>query len=448
MKFLKLLWNLYLLKRNVFKTTKQIKTLQEKKLRELLKYVFRHSTYYRRTFIEAGISETELETLPLSAFPTIDKAILMEYFDELVTNKELKQEDLCIFDEQESEMNKAYLDKYHVVHSSGSTGKPGYFVYDDEAWDAMLIGIIRAALWKMNMRQILRLLMKGPRILYIAATDGRYGGAMAVGAGVDGVHASQLFLDIKDPLSEWIEKVREFKPNMIIGYPSAIKILSELVEKGDIELDCFRVISCGEPLPTGLRRYLEKVFQADVINLYGASESLALGVESDMKSGMVLFDDLNYIEIENGVMYLTSLCNYVQPLIRYRISDQLKIKLRGNKTYPFTLVESILGRNEDLMWFEARNGKKEFIHPLAIEGFCVDGLRDYQFRQTSHTSFEMLAQVSGEEKKESIEVEMVQQIEELLYDKQLDYVEFQLIFVDEILADSKTGKKRLVVNEW
>ena len=53
-------------------------------------------------------------------------------------------------------------------------------------------------------------------------------------------------------------------------------------------------------------------------SIYGASESLALGVETSHAEGMYLFDDLNYIEVENGAMYLTSLYNYVQPLIRYR----------------------------------------------------------------------------------------------------------------------------------
>ena len=65
----------------------------------------------------------------------------------------------------------------------------------------MLLGIIRGALWDMSMPQILRLLSGGLRILYIAATDGRYGGAMAVGDGIKGVGAKQLFLDIKTPLS-------------------------------------------------------------------------------------------------------------------------------------------------------------------------------------------------------------------------------------------------------
>ena len=52
------------------------------------------------------------------------------------------------------------------------------------------------------------------------------------------------------------------------------------------------------------RNYLEYILKAEVINFYGASESLALGVEMDTAEGMILFDDMNVIEVQNGNMYL------------------------------------------------------------------------------------------------------------------------------------------------
>lgn len=458
MKYLNLLWNLYQLKRNTDKNRREILQLREKKLRMLLEYAYDHSKYYHSTFEQAGITRKQIDIMPLSAFPVMDKQLLMEHFDELVTASDLKQNELRRFDEAESPPHirsaegkkstdqKKFKDKYHVVHSSGSTGTPGYFVYDEEAWGQMLIGIIRAALWDMTMPQILKLLWKGPRIVYIAATDGRYGGAMAVGDGIEGVHANQLFLDVKTPLTEWIQQIREFKPNMVIGYPSAIKILGELVENGDVEVNVFRIVSCGEPLGASLRNYLEMTFETDVVNIYGASESLALGVETSHEEGMYLFDDLNYIEVENGVMYLTSLYNFIQPLIRYRISDQLNLREpEAGGPYPFTMAGNIMGRNEDLMWFEDWHGNRDFLHPLVIEGFCLDGLLDYQFRQLTGDSFEMLAEVSDARKIHEIRTEMMRQMKQILEEKQLEYVDFSIRFVEAIRPDRKTGKKRLIV---
>ena len=443
MNTLKLLWELSCLKRNVRKTPAQIKRIQEKKLRRLLAYAFHNSAYHHRAFVKAGIDENNIKTAPLSAFPVMDKQTLLQHFNEIVTVPDLTQEELRRFDAETSADRKPYKGKYHVVHSSGSTGKPGYFVYDEVAWRTMLLGIIRAALWGMSMPQILRLLAKGPRIAYIAATDGRYGGAMAVGDGIDGVGASQIHLDIKQPLEQWVSKLREYRPNIMIGYPSAIKILGELIERGQIKLSVTRVISCGEPLGAGLRDYLETVFSAPVINTYGASESLALGVEADSKDGMLLFDDLNVIEVEKGEMYLTSLYNFAQPLIRYRLSDSLSLS-PPNGT-PFTRATGLLGRNEDMLWFEDSLGHRDFLHPLAIEGFCVEGLRDYQFQQTDTDGFVMLAEKTTGSLETVIQAEIAAQMRGILEEKGLDYVRFSVEFVHKILPDPTTGKKRLIV---
>lgn len=445
MNYITLLWNLYKLKKNTEKTQDEIQALQHKKLYQLLHYAYDHSRYYHQVFEQAGIYKHTIDDTPISAFPIINKKILMEHFDELVTVDGVKQADLQKFDEQ-VEGNALYKGNYHVVHSSGSSGKPSYFMYDEDAWTQMLLAILRGALWDMQMMDILRLLWKIPRIVYIAACDGRYGGAMAVGSGISGVHARQLSLDVKQPLSEWIQQIKKFRPNMIIAYPSAIKILAELVEAGNVSLHMERIISCGEPLNQNLRKYLEQVFQCDIVNFYGASESLALGVELHPYEGMYLFDDMNYIEVENGKMYVTSLYNYAQPLIRYELSDRIIWDERKGR-YPFHRIKNITGRHEDLMWFEDEQGRRDFLHPLSIEGFCMEGMLDYQFIQKDERSFELDIQVSSQEYKTTVLQEMTTAMKHMLKEKKLDYVQFIIMFVDEILPNPETGKKPLIVQQ-
>lgn len=448
MNYIKTVFDLWNLKRNEKKTPQEISYLQNQKLRRLLHYAYENSEYYRNSFEKAGITTEKIDSTPLSKFPTIDKSIVLSQFNALVTVPDLKQEEIRRFDEQEKPNRKPFNGKYHIVHSSGSTGEPGYFVYDKSAWNCMLLGIIRGALWNMSMPQILKFLVQGPRIIYIAATDGRYGGAMAVGDGIDGVGAKQIYLDINTPLDEWINIVKEFKPNMIIGYPSAIKILGTLVENGAVDLHILRVVSCGEPLGVSLRKYLENVFRADVINFYGASESLSLGVESDPQEGMLLFDDMNIVETHNGAMYLTCLYNFVQPLIRYRLSDSLTLQAPTKENgYPFTHAVGLLGRSEDILWFNDGNGKCEFLHPLAMEGFCIKGLRDYQFKQLSPDAFEMVAEISDDSLQEAVRSEMLRQMKTILEEKNLGYVQFYVNFVPEILPDPKTGKKQLILTD-
>lgn len=193
MNTIKVLQELAALKQNEKKSSAQLHGLQEKKLRAILTYAYGHSQYYKDAFEAAGLTAETVRTAPLTAFPTLDKTTLLEQFDSLITVPDVTQEELRRFDAEEAADRKPYKGKYHVVHSSGSTGTPGYFLYDTAAWNSMLLGIIRGALWGMSMPQILALLARGPRIAYIAATDGRYGGAMAVGDGIDGVSCGACF---------------------------------------------------------------------------------------------------------------------------------------------------------------------------------------------------------------------------------------------------------------
>ena len=104
----------------------------------------------------------------------------------------------------------------------------------------------------------------------------------------------------------------------------------------------------------------------------------------------------------------------------------------------------MLGRSEDLLWFEDPLGNREFLHPLAIEGFCIEGLLDYQFRQNGKASFEMLAEVEETALKEQISREMYRQMKDILAEKNLAYVAFSIQFVEQIMPDAQTGKKKLI----
>lgn len=142
---------------------------------------------------------------------------------------------------------------------------------------------------------------------------------------------------------------------------------------------------------------------------------------------------------------MTCLYNYAQPLIRYEITDHLVLKepMPGS---PFGRAEILLGRDEDMLWFEDGKGHQEFLHPLAVEGLCIEGLRDYQFRQIDVSAFEMLAEVPEKERRAAVRQEILDQMKKILREKKLMYVQFYVRFVKEIAPDSHTGKKPLVLS--
>ena len=71
-------------------------------------------------------------------------------------------------------------------------------------------------------------------------------------------------------------------------------------------------------------------------------------------------------------------------------------------------------------------------------------MKDYQFRQTTKDTFEMYAETEHGASRDRIRQEMLRQMGEILTEKKLDYVQFYVNFVDEILPDTRTGKKPLI----
>lgn len=86
--YFRLLWNLYSQKRNTGRKKEQVAKLQKKKLEKMLLYAYDHSPYYRKAFEAEGIFRENIRTMPLEKFPVLDKGILMEHFDELVTERQ------------------------------------------------------------------------------------------------------------------------------------------------------------------------------------------------------------------------------------------------------------------------------------------------------------------------------------------------------------------------
>ena len=102
MNYIKTIFGLWQLKRNEKKTAREISSLQTKKLKRLLHYAYEHSVYYRNSFECAGITAEMIDSTPLSAFPVMDKLVLMSQFEKIITVPNLTQEEIRGFDEKET----------------------------------------------------------------------------------------------------------------------------------------------------------------------------------------------------------------------------------------------------------------------------------------------------------------------------------------------------------
>ena len=72
---------------------------------------------------------------------------------------------------------------------------------------------------------------------------------------------------------------------------------------------------------------------------------------------------------------------------------------------------------------------------------------DYQLRQTGKSAFEILAETAEHANREMVQSELLRQMRVILLEKGLNYVKFVVRFVRQILPDSRTGKKKLVISK-
>lgn len=435
------------------KSPEQIVKIREKKFRRLLKYAYKNSSFYNEYYKNHGILEKHLDSIDIKELPVIDKKIYVENIDKIVTVKDIDFNDLERFVEKNQDMSIPYKGKYYIVHTSGSTGTPTKFLYDRAAWYTILTAGFKIAKDDVPIKDILMGKIPEIRCLYVAATSGRYGGVMAAYTGIKSYAYAPLLIDVNSPLDVWIEKLNEFNPNVIMGYPSAVKILCDLRNDGKIHInDAFRIITGGEPLVKGVREYIEKTLKTEVIDIYGCSESIILGFGTAKTDGLYFLDTINYVETdEQKRAIITPLYNFVQPLIKYRLSDYLdNLKPPGTfkGQYPYSHIDGILGRSEEVMWFINKDGREDFLHPLVLDDIKAQGLIKYQFLQTSKRSFVLRVLIEREVDLENIEPIIRKQLDIILAEKRFNNVEYTIERVEDIEINKLTGKSKLVVKDF
>jgi phenylacetate-CoA ligase len=88
----------------------------------LLSHAWRKSRFYRDLYSAAGITERDLAAVHLGDLPLIDKKLLMENFDQAVTDPRLRKSDLERWIGEVGDPWLNYLDDFVVCQSSGSSG--------------------------------------------------------------------------------------------------------------------------------------------------------------------------------------------------------------------------------------------------------------------------------------------------------------------------------------
>ena len=122
----------------------QLAQHQQQRLETVVRHAATHSPFYRRRLAETGaLGDGPVQ---LQRLPVLDKSLLMEHFDELVCDPHLRRDQLLDRIGQLTR-DQLYLDRYRVMLTSGSSGRPGLFVYDAAGWRSICTQIVRISGW-------------------------------------------------------------------------------------------------------------------------------------------------------------------------------------------------------------------------------------------------------------------------------------------------------------
>jgi phenylacetate-CoA ligase len=122
----------------------QLASHQQQRLDTTVRHAAAHSRFYRRWFAQTGALGRE--PVQLQRLPVLDKVLLMEQFDELVCDPRLRRDQLLDWAGRLTR-DRLYLDRYRVLLTSGSSGRPGLFVYDAAGWRSIIAQQLRSSMW-------------------------------------------------------------------------------------------------------------------------------------------------------------------------------------------------------------------------------------------------------------------------------------------------------------
>src|SRR5271167_3556848 len=117
-----------------FTSRAELQSAQLQKLRALLRHAVVHTPYYANIVRERGL---DLQTCTPADFPVLTKTILMANFDDIVTDPRITKQVVADFLTRSSDPKELLFDEFTVIHTSGTSGEVGYFLYASSDYSRM-----------------------------------------------------------------------------------------------------------------------------------------------------------------------------------------------------------------------------------------------------------------------------------------------------------------------
>ncbi|MBD2785352.1 CoF synthetase [Xenorhabdus sp. DI] len=312
--------------------------LEQHQLKALAR--FKHQVLAKSPYFSA------YRDLPLAEYPLMNKAIMMENFDQMNTAG-LKREELlaCARLSEQSRDFKPTVGKFSVGMSSGTSGQRGIFVISPKERN-IWAGIMLA-------KMLPKGLLHGERVaLFLRAGNNLYDS-------VQNRWISFRFFDLFADFHQQVQALAEYQPTIIVAPAQVLRALALKIQQDEAAVSPVKVISVAEVLEPQDRQLLQSVFR-DVGEIYQATEGFlactcphgTLHLNEEF-----LHIEPNWIDESRFNPIITDFTRETQPIVRYQLDDILLVKKTpcacGN---PARAIERIEGRSDDQLILPAQDG--------------------------------------------------------------------------------------------
>jgi len=363
----------------------QLASHQQQRLDTVVRHAASHSPYYRRWFAQTGaLGDGPVQ---LQRLPVLDKTLLMEHFDELVCDPRLRRDQLLAWVGQLTG-DQLYLGRYRALVTSGSSGRPGLFVYDPVGWRSTCAQQLRISSWAGLAPSLPR-----QRLAALGGAAPSHISRQVAATLAVGPHRV-LALPVTLPLAQLVQALNQFQPTYLHAYPSVAMWLADEQQAGRLQLSPQMLVTIAELRTPEMTQRLTDAFRVRPFNAYSCTEGL-WGSECEHHQGIHLFEDTTLVENvdadgqpvpagEPGARLLvTNLSNLVQPLLRLEVTDLVTL---DPDPCPCGRVlvraSAIHGRSDDVLSLPAGDGGRVAVHPLQFALLTRDPqVREFQVVQ-------------------------------------------------------------------
>ena len=205
----------------------------------------------------------------------------------------------------------------------------------------------------------------------------------------------------------YVDRLVRFRPRFIVAYVSTVHVLAQhLLATGAVgAVRPAAILVSSETLYPWIREEIERAFGCRVFNNYGLGEMTAFMSDCDA-GGLHVSPEYGVVEFgesgTGGELITTGLFNRAMPLLRYRTGDLGRPSAEPcqcGRALP--LVEELLGRTDDRV--VTPEGATVGPAPLSIAFQAVPGIRRSQIVQDRIDAIDVLLEVDDTFTEESID---------------------------------------------